>query len=63
MAKKTNSENDPLGAYTTGAGNSDASLKVYYKRLRGEKLTTEEERLWRAEWGAKEENPYDVAPF
>lgn len=64
--KKYTAEEDPLGAFTSGVGNSDASLKVYYKRLRGEKLSREEEKLWRKEWGTVvDEGPeiYDTAPF
>lgn len=57
------SEDDPLGAFTSGGGNSSEAEKVYYKRLRGETLTREEERLWRAEYGAQFQDEYEVAPF
>lgn len=57
------SESDPLGAFTSGSGKSDEAEKVYYKRLRGETLTREEERRWRAEFGAQFQDEYEVAPF
>ena len=67
MAKKYTEEEDPLGAFTSGGGNSTPTEKALYKQYRGEQLTSEE---WKIIRELKNNDPYtqmtkgyEVAPF
>ena len=58
-------EEDPLGAFKSGEGNSSEEEKIEYKRMRGETLSAAEEKIWRAMHSLSNSasDEYDVAPY